>query len=130
MRALLLATLAILVLQIATPAANAAPPDPGWTLPQLTVADRTIKDVDGRTVLLRGVNANGLNDYATNGTGLPTVTPLGRTDFAQMAALGFNVVRLNVAWSLLEPIRGAFDTAYVDRVRVAVEDAKDHGIYT
>ena len=67
--------------------------------PQLTVADRTIKDVDGRTVLLRGVNANGLNDYATNGTGLPTVTPLGRTDFAQMAALGFNVVRLNVAWS-------------------------------
>lgn len=130
MRALLLATLAILVLQIATPAANAAPPDPGWTLPQLTVADRTIKDVDGRTVLLRGVNANGLNDYATNGTGLPTVTPLGRTDFAQMAALGFNVVRLNVAWSLLEPTRGAFDTAYVDRIRVAVQDAKDHGIYT
>lgn len=130
MRALLLTALTVLTLQAGVPAAEAAPVEDGWTLPQLTVVDRTIKDVDGRTVLLRGANVNGLNDYASNGTGLPTVAPLDRTDFEGMAALGFNVVRLNVAWSALEPTPGAFDAAYVDRIREAVQDAKDNGIYT
>ncbi|CAM2773240.1 cellulase family glycosylhydrolase [Prescottella defluvii] len=129
MRALLLIALTALTLQ-AAPAAEAAPLEDGWTLPQLTVEDRTIKDVDGRTVLLRGTNVNQLNEYAQNGTDLPTVAPLDRTDFARMAALGFDVVRLNVSWSALEPTRGAFDQAYVQRIRSAVQDAKDHGIYT
>jgi endoglycosylceramidase len=121
-------TAAALTLGLA-PAAQAA--DTGsWTLPRLTVSDGTIRDVDGRTVLLRGVNVNQLNDYADNGVGLPTVAPLERNDFARMAALGFNVVRLNVAWSALEPTPGAFDLAYVDRIRTAVQDAKDHGLYT
>ncbi|WP_433610576.1 glycoside hydrolase family 5 protein [Prescottella agglutinans] len=130
MRALLLTALAVLTLQTAVPAAEAAPVEDGWTLPQLTVADRTIKDVDGRTVLLRGANINQLNDYAPNGTGLPVVAPLDETDFERMAALGFNVVRLGVTWSALEPTPGAFDSAYVDRIRAAVQDAKDNGIYT
>ncbi|MGO4205550.1 cellulase family glycosylhydrolase [Rhodococcus sp. TAF43] len=129
MRALLLLALTALTLQ-AVPAAEAAPLGDGWTLPQLTVDDRTIKDVEGRTVLLRGANVNQLNDYAQNGTDLPTVAPLDRTDFARMATLGFDVVRLNVSWSALEPTRGAFDQAYVQRIRSAVQDAKDHGIYT
>ncbi|GAA4486065.1 hypothetical protein GCM10023094_41780 [Rhodococcus olei] len=112
------------------PTVQAEPAPAGWTLPRLTVENRTIKDVDGRTVLLRGVNVNQLNDYADNGTGLPTVMPLERNDFARMAALGFNVVRLNVAWSALEPTPGAFDRAYVERIRTAVSDAKAHGLYT
>ncbi|MGW0042882.1 glycoside hydrolase family 5 protein [Rhodococcus sp. NPDC003348] len=134
MRALLIAALTALTLGAAplggVPLADAAPAVNGWTLPQLTVEGRVIKDVEGRTVLLRGVNVNQLNDYADNGTGLPTVMPLERNDFARMAAMGFNVVRLNVAWSALEPTPGAFDEAYVDRIRTAVRDAKDHGLYT
>jgi endoglycosylceramidase len=127
----LTAAAAVAALTLGTaPAAQAADATDGWTLPRLTVSDSTISDVDGRTVLLRGVNVNQLNDYADNGTGLPTVMPLERADFARMAAMGFNVVRLNVAWSALEPTPGAFDTAYVDRIRTAVRDAKDHGIYT
>lgn len=132
MRALLMVALAALTLQ-AAPAVSAAPvpsASDGWTLPRLTVEDGAIKDVDGRTVLLRGANVNGLNDYASNGTGLPTVAPLDRTDFEAMAALGFDVVRLNIAWSALEPTPGAFDAAYVARIREAVQDAKDNGIYT
>ena len=109
MRTLLLIALAALTLQ-AAPSVAAAPAPTDWTLPRLTVENRTIKDVDGRTVLLRGPNINQLNDYAPNGTGLPTVAPLDDTDFARMAALGFNVVRLNVAWSALEPSPGAFDS--------------------
>ncbi|MFE3292862.1 glycoside hydrolase family 5 protein [Rhodococcus sp. NPDC059234] len=129
MRTLLLIALAALTLQ-AAPAATAAPAPADWTLPRLTVENRTIKDVDGRTVLLRGVNVNQLNHYADNGTGLPTVMPLDRSDFARMAALGFNVVRLNIAWSKLEPTPGAFDQDYVGRIREAVSDAKAHGLYT
>ncbi|MFF0529590.1 glycoside hydrolase family 5 protein [Nocardia amikacinitolerans] len=101
-----------------------------WTLPALTVSDGTITDITGRTVVLRGVNVNQLNDYAQNDPALPTVAPLDRTDFAEMAALGFNVVRLNIAWSALEPTPGAFDRDYVARIRDAVDDAKAYGIYT
>lgn len=102
----------------------------GWTLPQLTVSNGTITDVTGRTVLLRGANVNQLNDYAQNDQPLPTVAPLDRTDFEQMAALGFNVVRLNLAWSALEPTPGAFDQTYLARIHTAVDDAKANGIYT
>ncbi|MFE3102925.1 glycoside hydrolase family 5 protein [Nocardia tengchongensis] len=102
----------------------------GWTLPQLTVSNGTIADVTGRMVLLRGMNVNQLNDFAQNDPKLPTVAPLEDTDFAQMAALGTNVVRLNVAWSALEPTPGAFDEGYVARIRTAVGQAKAHGIYT
>ncbi|RMI30491.1 glycosidase [Nocardia stercoris] len=102
----------------------------GWTLPQLTVTNGTLTDVTGRTVLLRGMNVNQLNDYARNDPNLPTVAPLDDTDFAQMAALGVDVVRLNIAWSALEPTPGAFDEGYVARIRSAVNQAKAHGIYT
>ncbi|MET8427568.1 cellulase family glycosylhydrolase [Nocardia sp. NPDC004860] len=110
------------------PEASAA--SDGWTLPQLTVSNGVITDVTGRTVLLRGANVNQLNDYAQNDPALPTVAPLDGTDFAQMAALGFNVVRLNLAWSALEPTPGAFDQNYVARIHTAVDDAKANGIYT
>ncbi|MEO5875991.1 MAG: cellulase family glycosylhydrolase [Streptosporangiaceae bacterium] len=102
----------------------------GWSLPPLTVQDAQIKDVRGRTVILRGVNVNQLNDYAQNDQPLPTTAPLGETDFAEIAGLGFNVVRLNLAWSALEPTPGAFSQAYVARIRAAVADAKKYGIYT
>ncbi|MEU6582903.1 cellulase family glycosylhydrolase [Nocardia sp. NPDC046763] len=111
-------------------APNAAAEPGGWTLPQLTVSNGAITDVTGRTVLLRGANVNQLNDYAQNDPALPTVQPLDRTDFAQMAALGFNVVRLNLAWSALEPTPGAFDQTYLARIHTAVDDAKSNGIYT
>lgn len=108
----------------------AAPVQAVDTLPRLTVQDRKITDVEGRPILLRGVNVNQLNDYAQNDPTVPTVAPLVRGDFTRMADLGFNVVRLNIAWSALEPTPGAFDQAYVERIRTAVKDAKDHGIYT
>jgi endoglycosylceramidase len=94
----LLAALALTV--VAAPAVRA---DDGWTLPRLTVSHQEITDVTGRTVLLRGVNVNQLNDYAVNDPNLPTVVPLTGADFREMASLGFDVVQLNIAWSALEP---------------------------
>lgn len=95
-----------------TAAAAASAGPPAWEPSPLRVAHGDIVDAEGRTVLLRGVNVNQLADYAVNDPALPTVVPLTRDDFAQMASLGFTVARLNVSWSALEPRPGAFDTGY------------------
>ncbi|MEY9964874.1 hypothetical protein ABIA33_002916 [Streptacidiphilus sp. MAP12-16] len=110
--------------------ATAARATAGLSLPALTVRDGRIEDVDGRQVLLRGVNVNQLNDYYPVTPGRQTVRPLSDADFAAMAALGFNVVRLNISWSLLEPQRGQWDRAYLKRIQDAVAMAAAHGMYT
>src|SRR3954452_22794776 len=88
-----------------------------------------IEDGQHRQVLLRGVNTNQLGDYYQADPALPSTVPLTEADFAQMAAVGFDSVRLIVHWSLLEPRRGVFDQTYLDRVRQAVDWAAGHGLY-
>src|SRR5205823_11597120 len=88
-----------------------------------------IEDGQHRQVLLRGVNTNQLGDYYQADPTLPSTVPLTEDDFAQMAAVGFDSVRLIVHWSLLEPRRGVFDQAYLDRVGQAVGWAAHHGLY-
>ena len=122
MRALLLAL--VLTLLAASPAA---------ALPHLQVDrsgdDPAIVDPGGREVLLRGVNVNQLGDYYQADPGLPTTAPLAEEDFARIRALGFDVVRLVMSWSAFQPERGAFDAAYVARVRQAVRWAAEHDLY-
>jgi hypothetical protein len=55
--------------------------------------------------------------------------PLCQADVAQMARLGFNVMRLPISWSLLEPQRDRFSRTYLDRVAQIVDWARDQGIY-
>ncbi|HET9782942.1 MAG TPA: cellulase family glycosylhydrolase [Candidatus Dormibacteraeota bacterium] len=55
--------------------------------------------------------------------------PLCEADVAQMARLGFNVIRLPISWSLLEPQRGQFSRTYIDRVAQIVDWARAEGIY-
>ena len=50
-------------------------------------------------------------------------------DFAQMRALGFDVVRLVLNWSQLEPRPGVYSTTYLDRVAQVVGWARQQGIY-
>jgi hypothetical protein len=90
-----------------------------------------IADSAGRQVLLRGVNVNQLIDYGQRDPAMATVRPLTEADYADMAAsYGFNVQRLGLSWSALEPTRGVIDQGYVARVRAAVDQAARHGIYT
>ncbi|MEN0130885.1 MAG: cellulase family glycosylhydrolase, partial [Brevundimonas sp.] len=93
-------------------------------------APPVIGDETGRQVLLRGMNVNQLVDYYLRDPKVPATSPPTDHDFAGMAALGFNVARLGLSWSKLEPTRGVLDTAYLDQVRAAVASAKKHGIYT
>lgn len=113
-----------------------------------------IADDRGRMVLLHGAIPGGLIDFwsgpdpsntnpaplfpidtAAYATSCPDnfatirMPPLCQADLAQMAGLGFNSVRLPLSWSLLEPERGKFSQAYVDRVAQVVDWAKALGIY-
>lgn len=114
-----------------------------------------IADQEGRTVLLHGAIPAGLIDFwsgtdprATtpppyypidpaayeNGrcpanSSLIATPPICQKDIQEMAALGFNSVRLPMSWSLLEPERGRFSEQYLDRVAQVVGWAKQSGMY-
>ncbi|WP_395658977.1 glycoside hydrolase family 5 protein [Nocardioides sp.] len=113
------------------PATAGAAPEPR-PLPRLhatTGAHAAVVDARGATVLLRGVNVNGLGEYFQANPDFETTIPLTRTDFREIARLGFNSVRLIISWSRLEPTRGAYDTEYVAQVRQAVDWAASYGLY-
>ncbi|MEV4181963.1 cellulase family glycosylhydrolase [Streptosporangium canum] len=92
--------------------------------------DRRIVDADGNEVLLRGVNVNQLEDYFQKFPDKAVTRPLTEADFAGMEQMGFNVIRLALSWSALEPRPGHYDPAYLARISWAVETAARHGLRT
>src|ERR1039458_2465302 len=83
-------------------------------LPWLPTAESRMFDQLGRSVLLHG-----FDDDALLGSTMDPA-PLDATDASIMEESGFDVVRLPIAWSLLEPERGQFSTAYLDRIASTV----------
>jgi endoglycosylceramidase len=141
-----------------TPKPVASSPRPG-VLPWLHVEHPNggqpyIADDRGRMVLLHGAIAQGLIDFWSsanpalddpppfypidpaaydgkcpdNSDYVPT-PPLCQADLAQMAAFGFNSLRLPLSWSLLEPQRGKFNQLYIDRIAQVVDWARAAGLY-
>jgi len=109
-------------------------PDPGADAGLLPLratrgTNAAMFDSAGRQVTLRGANFNQLGDYFVTDPRLPTVATLDEADWDDAQAMGFNVVRLVTTWSAWEPVRGQYDLAYAARVRDAVEQANDHGMY-
>jgi endoglycosylceramidase len=88
-----------------------------------------IFDAQGRQVLLRGMNFNALGDYYQANPNYPSVIPLKDSDFPGMARYGFNVVRLILSWSSLEPERDHISADYLQRIHAAVDAAKANGVY-
>ncbi len=112
-----------------------------------------ILDAQGRGVLLRGVNLNGLEDYYSNSS-TPTALayPVERAAYAagrcparnhtvesmavcdfdarQMRGFGYDAVRLAVSWSQLEPVPGRISRTYVDRIAQVVDWLRSQGIYS
>lgn len=88
-----------------------------------------IVDSAGREVILRGVNVNAYAEY-WQGTDYPTTFAFTDEDAQAIAGIGWNVVRLLLSWSLVEPAPGQYNQAYLDEIDAAVEILGDYGIYT
>ncbi len=90
-------------------------------------------DALGRVVVVHGINArvDGVFDVALDQGRAPVeeVPEFTAADAAAMRALGFNVLRLPMQWSGVEPTDGAaFDAAYLDRVAAVVDLARAAGL--
>jgi len=84
-----------------------------------------IADRAGREILLRGINSNALVQYPDY---FQQTVKLRRSDLREMAALGFNFLRLPINWSLLEPAPDRFSRSYLKSIRVIVARARKLGI--
>lgn len=83
----------------------------------------------GGQVLLRGVDTNALVQYSSRpGCAYDETVPITRADLAEMAALGFDLLRLAVSWSRIEPQPGVFSAAYLDQIRTVVHQAAAAGL--
>lgn len=103
------------------------------TLAWIRVDDGSLVDELGRTWHLRGINARveGLFDVTFDDGRVPLqpIPSFDADDARQMAALGFNWLRLPVNWSGLEPTEGTLDIAYLERLDEIIDLANDAGLY-
>jgi endoglycosylceramidase len=93
---------------------------------------RHLRDERGRIALLHGVNARveGVFDvtFDDGREPLEPIPPLEEADCRRMRELGFDLFRLPINWSGVEPERDAFDGEYIDRVAAAVDCAGAAGM--
>ncbi len=109
-------------LSASVPAAQYGPGEAA--LPWLRTADGQIVDDQGRKVLLRGFNTDALVAYPKD-----PPAALSESDATLMQQAGFDVVRLGIDWSQLEPARGQINQTYLDRVAGTVAMLNRHGLY-
>jgi hypothetical protein len=99
---------------------------------KLRVRDGRLVDTSGREVMLRGVNARvaGIFDvsFADGRQPLEAIPGFDDGDAARMEAVGFDLLRLPVSWSALEPEPGRYDRAYLGRIAGVVRICRKHGI--
>src|SRR6476659_1777395 len=93
----------------------------------------TLRDARGRTLVLRGVNARvaGVFDVTFDDGRAPreAIPGFDASDVADLRASGFNLLRLPVSWSGIEPRPGEIDAAYLDRIAAVVELCRGSGVY-
>lgn len=116
-------------------ASTAGPPAPSDPLPALqAVPDAVdvgrIVDFTGREVLLRGVNVNAHVEYWQYDPDLFTAYPFTEADADMIAAMGWNMVRLLLSWSRVEPAPGEYDEGYLNEIAASVDMLRERGIYT
>jgi endoglycosylceramidase len=90
----------------------------------------TIVDAQGRTIVLRGVNARADSFFDDNAQLVPL--PSFTADDCQLISeqLGANQLRLPINWSLLEPTQGTLDSSYVAAILALAAGCMQVGVYT
>jgi endoglycosylceramidase len=98
----------------------------------LRVVDGRLVDRPGREITLRGVNAraNGIFDVTFDDGRLPLedIPTFDGGDADRMRDLGFNMLRLPINWSALEPAQGQYSSAYLKRIAAVVDLCGKRGI--
>lgn len=89
-------------------------------LPWLKTDGRWITDEGGDLVLLRGADYMGM-EFGWFGH--------SEDDFKRMESWGFNVVRLPIAWSYVEPIEGRYNDSYLEKVDRVIAWCKNTHLY-
>ena len=92
-------------------------------------------DAQGRELLLRGFNArvDGVFDvtFKDGRKKLQNIPPFTEADCRRIGVeLGLNLLRLPINWSGIEPSRGVYNQAYLDKVFAVVKQCYKHGVYT
>ncbi|MCB9627275.1 MAG: cellulase family glycosylhydrolase [Sandaracinaceae bacterium] len=87
-------------------------------------------DADGREIMLRGINVNSLAEYWQYDPDVAPVFEFTEADMDRLASMGFNLVRLLVTWSYVEPSPGEYDEAYIARVGDVIDALHARGIFT
>jgi hypothetical protein len=124
-RTTLIALVAALVATIARPFSTSPPRGTELSVVAAGAALPQLRDSDGRAVLLRGVAVTALVHYAPDYAENP---PVSDADFAQIAALGLDFVRLPISWSAIEPSPGVIDARYLDAIARVAGEAERHGL--
>ena len=97
------------------------------------VDGRAFRDGQGRQLLFRGYNAKaiGVFDVTFDDGRTPTETfaDIDEAAAARFEQLGFNVMRLPVSWSALEPKPQAYSDALLAKIAAVLDLARRHGFY-
>ena len=108
------------------------------TSAHITTDRRFFRDEAGRVRVFRGVNVRveDIFDVRLDPARCPPPTDvlqalptLPDAELIRMRRLGFNVVRLPIQWSGIEPTQGTFDEVYLDRVEALVTRMEAAGLY-
>ncbi len=101
---------------------------PSWapptysSLPWVSVNGTHFAFANGTYVTFHGLDYMGLELH-------PAFYNQTPQDFEIMASWGFNIVRLPVDWSWIEPEPGEFNQSYLNQVKKVVAMANEYGIY-
>ncbi|HEY2748329.1 MAG TPA: cellulase family glycosylhydrolase, partial [Polyangia bacterium] len=93
---------------------------------------QNLRDAEGRVKIYRGVNVHiaGIFDVAFDDGRAPRepLPTFDASDPIDMRARGFNLVRLPINWSAIEPARGQFADDYLDKVAGIVAWCRAAGV--
>jgi hypothetical protein len=117
-----------------------APPSQPLPLTPLHTDRSYLRDDHGRYAFFHGVNVSGSTKVAgfkdvggkQVATFLAKPFPLSKAheEMAKLRALGFDSIRLLLAWEAIQPDGpGSFDTEYLAYIREIVRIAGEHGLY-
>jgi endoglycosylceramidase len=114
--------------------ASTPPPPAHRTDPAAVhVEGKAFRDGQGRQLLFRGYNAKvtTLFDVTFDDGRVPeeTFPDLSETEAARIEQLGWNVLRIPVSWSGLEPHPLQYSAAFLAKLDTVIAMAKAHGFY-